>query len=138
MKVNIVTDNPYSDRQGYTIANKDNIDDVVCDAEATEILALGVLDKYSLTDIPKIVDVFVRKLRHGGSITLDCIDLAELLKSVLNGELTLSEINNFTHGGNRKSVLNVNFLSDLLKERGLRITLLRLENLHGIVKAERP
>jgi hypothetical protein len=141
MKVNLITDNPYSTRQGYVNIYSEqikNLDELVDDAEAEEILALGVIDRYPFEEVPQVLDTIVKKLRHGGVLIIDCIDFRALARAVVTNIANLENFNNLVYGLNRKSALDINYLDKYFKSKGLKVVLKRIEEVQGIVKVERP
>lgn len=68
-------------------ADISNLDAVVDHNECAEVLAIGVLDFVPLPLRSKVLNNWLAKVSHGGTITLSGIDLNEFSRLVHNGQL---------------------------------------------------
>lgn len=127
-----------------TRADVKNLNDFVDDAEAQEIIALDVIDYIPLMDINKVIEHWVTKLRHGGSLIIGGVDLFEVSKAFAQYRLDITQANQLIHGEQSKPYLvkRVNFstigLVDYLTSLGLKIQKKRVNNFYMIVEAIRP
>ena len=121
-----------------------NLDSFVDDAEAKEIIALDVIDYIPLTDINKVIEHWVSKLRHGGSLIIGGTDLFEVSKAFAQYRLDITKTNKLIHGEQHKPYLikRTNFsmlgLVDFLSALGLKIQKKRVNNFHMTIEATRP
>lgn len=157
MKINLLLDAPGEVRSGYlnidafADGNDERIngclidlDDHVDDAECEEIIAVGILDYYSARDADKILKNWLRKLAHGGTITIGSYDVVETAKAISNRKLSPEDITIILYGEQgkpwqfKKTALTVNQVATVLETKGLTILKKRIEGLKFIVVAERP
>jgi len=121
-----------------------NLDDVVSDAECTEIISEGVIDFLSREDFVLSINNWVKKMRHGGKIIIISIDALETAKSLFRNKINIETFNNLIHGGFSAgwdvflSHTTLEELSGLLESLGLTITKKRINGLNLIVEAKRP
>lgn len=157
MKINLVLDNPSAIKEGYlnidplaplgkTNLTRDTFQELreVDDAEAEEIIALDIIDYFSPIEIMTFLDIWVKKLKHGGIITLGFVDIYQLCKAVIAREINLQEANVELHGNQtkpwktRRATMSIDFIAKALEARGLKIINKRLNAGKAIVKAGRP
>ena len=125
-------------------ADVKNLNDFVDDAEAEEIIALDVIDYMPLRDINTVIEHWVSKLRHGGSLIIGGVDLLEVSKAFVQYRLDITQMNQLVHGEQSKPYLvkRVNFtatgLVDYLTELGLKLQKKRVNNFHMTIEAIRP
>ena len=137
---------PFTAEETDTLIRADikNLNDFVDDAEAQEIIALDVIDYIPLMDINKVIEHWVSKLRHGGSLIIGGVDLFEVSKAFAQYRLDITEANQLIHGEQSKPYLvkRVNFstmgLSDYLSALGLSLQKKRVNNFHMTIEAVRP
>lgn len=121
-----------------------NLDAVAEDAEVDELVATDVIDYLPARQLDDIVDNWIRKIRHGGTIVVGGVDVREVARGVVNQELDLESANRLLYGFQdapweyRKAALTVQKLIDVFASRGFKILHKRLENYYYQVKAERP
>ncbi len=157
MKLNLFIDNPDAARQGYKNIDpvapighadilRENLAELasVDDAECSEIVALDVLEYFPPADTDKILTTWIRKLGHGGMLTVGFTDLYQLVKHTYNRTLNISEVNLYLHG-NQKSPWNLkrntfstDLISEVLQGKGLKILSKRIDGVTTIIKAVRP
>lgn len=154
MKLNLLINNPGDVRSGYVnvdpaaqpgeldrvACDLTNLDPVADDAEVTELLAYDVFDQFPAGGAARLLDHWVKKLAHGGTIALSGVDLLELSKAFALRQLTVDEANGWLHGekGERRATYTLQDLVDVLEQRGLRIIKKRSQGRRYIVVAQRP
>lgn len=166
MKLNLILNGEpltgYTNVDPYGFNNSDkvvadlrNLDDVVDDAEAEEIIAEDVIDFLPLNDIESAINHWIKKLRHGGRIVIGGVDMYEVCKAFSSYSIDLATTNRILHGPQDKpyNERHANFtiigLSDFLEERGLKILSKRVygfnlndveqrKQFHMFVQAQRP
>lgn len=121
-----------------------NLDEFVGDAEADELVALDVIDYLPSRELDNIIDNWIRKIRHGGTIVVGGIDIREVAKGLVGQELDLQAANNLLYGFQespweyRKATLTLQKLIQVFQSRGFVILQKRLEKYYYEVKAQRP
>lgn len=104
-----------------------SLDTYIEDAEATEILARDVLDFMSPHDIDDIIEHWVRKLRHGGSLTIGGVDLPSVSQAIARGEMSIDDGNRLLYGSQdvpwnyRKATTSLLLIVEKLSGAGLKI-----------------
>lgn len=133
------------DTDEVKIADVKNIDRFVCDAEANEIIATDVIDYLVSHEVPKIIQHWVRKLRHGGKIVIGGIDMNEVTRGFVNGDLDLETTNKLLHGQQtqphlvRRVNLSLIGIANFLNEDcGLKVMKKRMAGYSYLVEATRP
>jgi hypothetical protein len=81
-----------------TFAPLDNLDKVIFNGEAEEIRAYNVLQYYSVSTGHKLLQHWAAKLEHGGKLCITVPNTNELLRSYINGEYSVEEINTLLFG----------------------------------------
>jgi hypothetical protein len=121
----------------------DNLE-IVDDAEATEILAMDVIDYLPIPEVNNTIRHWVSKLAHGGRIIIGGTDLYEVCKAFANYSVSITEANYLLHGEQTQPHLTkkVNFTSlglseYLTKELGLKLIKCRHNGFDMVVEAER-
>ena len=142
MKINLILDgHPLSgykniDPHGYedetkTVGDLENLHDIVEDAEATEILALDIIDFLPLNSVEPAISHWVSKLRHGGKIAIGSYQKI----------LGLAEANEVIHGTQERpriSHLTIDTLIEILEKQGLQVIKKRVNKFDMTVEAQRP
>ena len=105
-----------------------NLDGIVENSQATEILAVDVLDYVSANELITVLQNWVIKLRHDGKIVVGGTDPYETAKSYVAGRIDTVEFN-YTVFGNSKQdysqksgCITLTELWQILQNMGLRIT----------------
>ena len=104
------------------IGNLLNLGTLVDDSEATEIIANKVIDYLSPAEIRPAMEEWIKKLRHGGKITIIGTDLYLVTKSILSFKLTSGEANEYLFGDQKEEylikrvALNCEGVANYLKE----------------------
>ena len=129
-----------SQKNGYINVNinQSSFDDLISDAECTEILALDVINSIEVTKLENTIDYWLSKLRHGGKITFSFVDLFEICRSYFQNGTNLANMNNLLYGNNNKNCISMNELETFLINKGLKVIQKRISNYQGIITAQRP
>ena len=127
------------------VADWKNLDELVDDAEATEILALNSLIEFvPRPEINNVVDHWISKLRHGGKLVCAFIDTYEVCREFVNFNIGMGEVNEVFHGSqDRKELVKHcsftthGFAEYLSVKHDMKIIKRRLNGFDAIVEAER-
>ena len=152
MKINLILDgHPLSgyrniDPYGFgdetkTVGDIHNLNDIVEDAEATEILALDVIDFMPSDTVLTAISHWVSKLRHRGTIVIGGKDLWQISKAIHQKILDITEANEAIHGTEEKprlSHLTIDRLVSIMEDQGLKILKKRVNKFDMVVEAQRP
>ena len=159
MKINLMygTDseqiNGYTNIHPFTLEETDelirgdikNLDFIVDDAEVEEIIATDVVDYISVQDIEQVIENWVSKLHHEGTIVIGGVDFLEVCKSVTRREIEMDDVIKMIHGVQdkpyliKRNNLTCGLLAEYLNQRyGLKIIKKRSEGFKYIVEAKRP
>ena len=140
MKVNLTV-------KGDTISGYVNIDasaggDIVelkeiDDSEATEIIASDVINFVTLDSIERLLDGWIKKLRHGGKMIIGGVEVDEVCKAFMHRAIDLQTFNQFMHNG-RTSHVPIHDLEKMLTQKGLVIEKKRIDSFNMILEARRP
>jgi len=132
------------DTDTVKIADVKNIDRWVCDAEATEIVATDVIDYLILYEVPKVIEGWIKKIRHGGKLIIGGTDMTEVCRAFSNGEIDLETTNKLLHGlqtqphlVKRVNLTLIGVVGFLQNDFGLHITKKRKAGFNYIVEAVR-
>lgn len=107
------------DLPGYW--NTDNLllDEVETN-QATEILVDLSLGRVPVDQVVEIMKVWIKKLRKGGKLILNDLDIQQISKAVISKKNTIPQLNHLLYDG-RVSCLTLEDVSDILRNLGLRI-----------------
>lgn len=135
------------DPHGFGEDNKvigeiNNLDEYVGDAEATEILALDIINYLPIEEVEEVISNWISKLRHGGKIVIGGKDILSVSKIFAQGAINLVTVNKEIFGENdvlnkRKSHITLRYISELLKVKGLKILKKRINGTSISVEAIR-
>ncbi len=120
-----------------------NLDAYCEDNECIEILGPNVLDYIHGSHILHVLNNYVKKLRHGGTISLGGTELVEVSRKVITGEMHIHEANIQLFGkGNyaweiKQGCYSLKDIVGILEEKGLNILSKRTNGTEFIVKAYR-
>lgn len=157
MKVNLLLDNPGDVRSGYLNIDpfapaegdqrvKGDVSDIswaVDDAEATEIVALDVIDFFPARDADRVLNNWLSKLARGGRLTVSAVDVREVARAFLAGTLHLDDVNDLLHGKQeqpwqcRRAAYTLDQLVEVLGNLGYKVLLKRVQNHRAVVTVER-
>jgi hypothetical protein len=138
--------NPFAleETDNTRIADVKQLDSIVEDAEATEIIAADVVDYLSMEEINKALDHWISKMRHGARLVIGGCDSYDAAKALVQFEIDLETFNLLVHGTQdqphlfKKMCLTLSGLCDYLEEKGLKIIKKRRNGLNYVVEAQRP
>lgn len=138
------TIDPYAPlSEGHLTGPVGNLDEYVDDAECMAILATDVLDYFAPGDVDAILENWVRKLRHGGILTVGGIDMKEVARQLSTNELDMNSANRYLYGDQtqpwqtRKATITLPLMCDVLRSCGLKIVRQSLSNCFYTITAER-
>lgn len=158
MKLNLLLDNPGDVRSGYVNvdpfapdndpqrvkADVSDLSAVVDAGEATEVVALDILDYFPGPAADAILGNWLSRLAHGGKLTLSVVDLREVCRAVLSGSATPEDANELLLGRQekpwqyKKSAYTLAQLVEVLTNLGYRVLAKRNQQYRAVVTVERP
>jgi hypothetical protein len=121
-----------------------NLDWIADDAECDEIVALDVIDFLSSTETDATLEHWLKKLRHGGTITIGGIDLYEVAKGILHGRIDVAEANFLIHGNQsvpadcRKANTTIQQMIRVLDGLGYELLHKKIDGYKFYITARRP
>lgn len=157
MRLNLLLDDPGGVRPGYvnvdllapagdphrTQCDPTNLEPV-CDAGGCEeLVALDILDYVPLAQANAVLDHWVSRLAHGGTMSVSVVDLLEVSRAFADRRLTVEEANLLLHGEQKKqwqfrqSNYTLGQLADALQAKGLMLVLQRHDDFRAVVTARR-
>lgn len=115
------------------------------DGEVSELIALDVIDYLDTSKVVPVIEGWVKKLAHGGTIIIGGTDMYEVCRLFSHYKINLLQVNALLHGDGSKPYLikktqfTLKGLADLLAQLGLKIMKKRLdqETLQMVVEAQR-
>lgn len=146
MKLNLHMESPGDERSGYVnidASQSADIDGFVDDGEASEIVALDVLDYFPGPDVDDILNKWLKKLAHGGVLTLSVVDLREVSRAILAGSISLVDANELLFGKQekdwqfKKSAFTLSQLAEVLETLGYKVLAKRVQNFRAVVTVQR-
>lgn len=120
-----------------------DLNNIVDDAEADEILAHDVLDYIPSPALETTVANWISKLRHGGTISVSGVDIILVSKALVQQRITLTDANFLLYGEQnepweyRKATLTMNTIVSIFQENGLKLLSKTYDGYKYYVKAER-
>lgn len=159
MKVNLLMDNPADVRPGYVNidllapegdplgriqCDPSNLESIADAAEVVELIAHDILDRVPMHQANAVLDHWLSRLAHGGTIVISCVDLLEVAKSLQNRLITVEQANQLLHGEQDKAwkFRQANYtlaqLADTLRGKGLLVQKKRITDFRAVVVARRP
>ncbi len=147
MKLHLHQD-PEDTLNGYTnicIKEVDNInkalDDLVDDAEVTELVAHNILEFITLPDLTGFLEHMIQKIRHGGTLIITGVDAFMVAKDYVSYKISIEDFNVLIHGISdiKSATLNMHGMVNFLhNEFGLSIVRQNLEEYNYVIEAQRP
>jgi hypothetical protein len=149
VKVNLLVGNPGGVRSGYINIDVKKAEDVadisehVDAAEASEVVALDIIDRFPASDGDKVLDNWLSRLARGGVLTMSFVDVREVARGILSGKLSPEDIQELLHGrpevphDERRASYTVAQLAEVLANRGYTVLKKRVENYRGVVSVRR-
>lgn len=120
-----------------------NIDDFVDNGEAEEILVVNTLTYFSVEQIPAMLSNWVGKMAIGGKIIIQDVDIHTVTRLHARGNITDTDLNQLLYGNSsngfisKQSCFSVLSLANYLQSHNLKIVKQDIQNVYGIVIAER-
>lgn len=146
MKINIINvpGHTFAGFSNIHISEASNLDNLCESAECTRLIAEDIIDYFSSHEVDMIIDNWISKLRHGGTIVIGGIDINQVAKALHNKQIDLVQANVLLFGEQsspqdyRKSALTATKLVEALQGCGLKILKNRTNNYKYVIEAERP
>ena len=134
MKINLVksisdTSDNIPDHNNIAIYQIDEIANTICQS----IIIENVLQYLSLEQL----EIVLSKMRHGGTITINCIDMLEIAQALYWGKINLDQLSSLVSGSVRyHSIIET---KNFLEQRGYIIEQanINIESFSFLIKAKR-
>ena len=134
MKINLVksisdTSDNIPDHNNIAIDQIDEIANTICQS----IIIENVLQYLSLEQL----EIVLSKMRHGGTITINCIDMLEIAQALYWGKINLDQLSSLVSGSVRyHSIIET---KNFLEQRGYIIeqAKINIESFSFLIKAKR-
>lgn len=150
MKVNLLIGNVADFRNGYLNLDasiRESVDDRypcslnewpgISPNEATEIVALGVLDHIPVSAVAEVFAYWVSRLAIGGSLHFSALDILETTYQLGSVTQNLVESANTLLYGGRQSAHTVESLASLAQNHGLTVRWKCLRGVEAVIEAVR-
>jgi hypothetical protein len=128
--------------ENYIKGNVFDLDWLADHNECQEIIALDILPWVAAVETDKVLNNYLKKLAHGGRLTLSVPDFGEISRGFLAGKLSLEDVNyllyGYANGHIKGAVFTINQLAEVLKNKGMKILLKKVENYFAVLIVERP
>ena len=103
------------------ISNIMNLDEVVFDCEATDIVVDNYLSQFSEKELPQLLYKILSKLRINGTITISDVDIDIVTMRYSRGDINIKDLNDLLFDGTyRKSILNLESVSEVLNNNNFK------------------
>lgn len=140
MKI-ILSNSKPADSSHVWVSNISSIDLFVDDSESTEIIIDSMLTSFSYVELGSILSKVVSKLRINGKIIIYEKDIDMICHHYNKMGMDVQDINDllFDTSGSIASVLNIETITDRLRELGLTIEeqFINSETMQSIITARR-
>ena len=140
MKI-VLSHNTPANKGHEWVQDLSDIDSVVENSEATEIIVDSFLSSFGYQNIGSVVSKIVSKLRMGGRLVVYENDIDLLSQQYSKSGMDIQDINNllFNDTPAIACVLNTETITDLLEQMGLRIEerLINSDTMQSIITARR-
>jgi len=140
MKI-VLSHNTPANKGHEWVQDLSDIDSVVENSEATEIIVDSFLSSFGYQNIGSVVSKIVSKLRMGGRLVVYENDIDLLSHQYSKSGMDIQDINNllFNDTPAIACVLNTETITDLLEQMGLRIEerLINSDTMQSIITARR-
>lgn len=154
MKINLLLDSqdvlnsylnidPFSETQDKLKGEITNLDWIVDDGEAEEILAYNILEFFEFGKADEILNNWLRKLAKGGILIIGYNDIDEIARLFYQTHIELDQFNKLVFGEQKrgwdfkKCGFTTYQLSEVLKNKGYKIRQAKIEGIAGVIVAER-
>jgi hypothetical protein len=134
MKISIVLQTPIKPDPAYNYISPNDIVKIE-NYSCEEVLLEGTLD--TIKDRNSFLLMCMEKLGSKGMLSIVGIDIVEISKYILSGQITIDEANTIIYG-NRQSLDSIFKLITFLGTQGYTITDKRMLNYSYLVKANKP
>lgn len=130
--------------EGKTQCDLTDLDAVVDDSYANEIVANNILEYYDYNKSQQIVKAWIRKLRRGGSLSITATDYRAVSKAVVRESLSIQDAMRLLYGNQdnpinyKKSAYTLDSLKEMLLNGGLKINKIELSNFVIFIEGVRP
>jgi len=123
---------------------RQKLDELVDDAEVTELVANNILEYVPLEHVSDFLAHMLRKLRKNGTIIITGIDAYSVCKDYVEYKLTLEDMNLFLHGEQQSdtdikmTTLALHGLANHIEQEfGMKILRKTIEDYTYIIEAQR-
>lgn len=157
MKVNLLLGNEEGYLEGYlnldpfakqgaktVMGDPSKLDEYIEDGEIEELRCFGIATFFAGAHVGELLEHWSKKLAHGGKLIIADVDMIELMKSFLRGEIDFSSLSGTIYGSqqkgwdSRKTALSMTTVCDAAQAFGLEIIEKKFDGIIFIVTAERP
>lgn len=121
-----------------------NLDHLVDDAEADEIIAKDIIGFFEINRVDSIIDNWLKKLAKGGKLILYFLDLESCVQAYIEGKINHEQLNRLVYGDQNKAWNfrnNSLFLiesCDIFKNKGYKILKSSIVNdFYGMIVCQR-
>ena len=129
---------------GYSKENIENFQEIefkdlsqIDDASCECINLNECLDYVQFNERPHLLELAIKKLRYGGKIELQGVDLLSLSNNISNGDMTISDINKIYLSG-RKSNDTLRRAETAVRSLGIQIEITKIDDPIYSIKGKRP
>lgn len=157
-KVNLLLDNPGDVRNGYLNfdpqtpgqcsdgrirAAVDDLSHTIDANELEELVAHDILDYFGVSEADRVLDHWLSRLAHGGTLSLSVVDLREVSRAVLANALDIADVNELLFGQQerawqfKKCVFTLPVLVGMLRKKGYKILLQKCADCRAVVTCQR-
>lgn len=98
------------------VTNIINLDNVVEDNEATQIILDDFLRVFKITEIETVVKKVLTKLRLNGSIVISDVDVDVITSKYNRGDMNLEEFNTAVFENPSSNLINIEFLREVISK----------------------
>lgn len=98
------------------VTNIINLDNVVEDNEATQIILDDFLRVFKITEIETVVKKVLTKLRINGSIVISDVDVDVITSKYNRGDMNLEEFNTAVFENPSSNLINIEFLREVISK----------------------
>lgn len=151
MKINISNNQSYQlneylqlctiPRDGFKQCDITNLDALVCDGEAEEIIIDHALSYVDITKLESTIGHLVKKLSHQGKIIITDYDINEVARKFNEYRISLYEFNICVHGyipgSPRQSSFSMNTIQEFLKKYRIKIICCRYNENEFVIEGLR-
>lgn len=157
MKINLLL-NDASPRSGHTnidplappndplrkVGDFGNLDEHVEAAECDEFIATDILDFIQADQLDDVLNHWVSKIRHGGTLTIGGLDLRSVARGISDYRLSINDANLLIYGAqqaawqHRRSASTLQIILEVLTSKGLKAIKKRYDGYFYSLTMERP